>query len=404
MLLFILGLHFTTFSQTKLSGIVLDEKTRLPVQYANVFLELHGVGVSSNSHGAYEVIVPKKSELNDSICFSCMGYQTIKYSIRQLQSLKTVFLKEKVIELDELVISNRSLSVNDILRIAFGKMSKNHRSKPYQLQTFYRHYCSENNIYGRLIEAAVSLYDPKGHKKLYTSPETKIEIDVTQIRKSFDYTKNFDEHDAISINSTIKYDISSYETMLHSYPDEWKFSIVDTTFYNGSYVWIIGYNYDFMKNKALSVYKVKASGKVYVSISDFAILRVEEKQVNAMNKEFENHSYLLEWEVNYQKYLGDYYLSYVKESGWSFDEKLGNDKEIVSKKDHRFHVEMMVNAIVLDGFKKFKGNEPTKEVIDQMKYDPEFWNHYGVLRNTPLDDKVIVDLENIKSLKDQFED
>jgi len=386
----------------KISGVVLNENKEEPVQYANIFLEQYGVGVSTNAEGVYEIIAPKKSKVSDSVYISCMGYQTKVFSIEQLQLDKTIYLKEKTIELGELVILNHSFSVKDILRIAFGKMSKNYHSKPYQLHTFYRHYCSENDIYGRLIEAAVTVYDPKGHKNLYHSPESKIEVDVSQIRRSFDYTKNFDEHDAISIYSTIKYDVSSYETMLHSYPDEWEFSLIDTTYYNGSYVWVIGYNYDFMKNKGVSVFKVNASGKIYVNISDFAIIRVEEKQVNEMNKEFENHSYLLEWEVNYQKYLDDYYLSYVKESGWNVDEKLGNNKEVVSKKDHRFHVEMMVNAIVLSGYDKFKGKEPDKEEIKQIKYDKEFWGNYSVLKNTPLDDKVISDLESKKSLQDQY--
>jgi len=403
-LLIILGFHLTAFSQTKLSGVVLDEKLHSPVQFANMFIKQYGVGVSTNSNGTYELITPKKSKLTDSVYISCIGFQSKSISIKELQSKETIYLKEKVIELGELVILNHSFSVEDVMRIALGKIRKNHNSKAYQLHSFYRHYCSENDLYGRLIEAAVTIYDPKGHKNLFVNPESKIEIDVSQIRKSFDYTKNFGEHDAISIYSTIKYDISSYQTMFHSYPDEWNFAIIDTTFYNGSYVWVIGYNYDFVKNKGVSVFKINATGKVYVSISDFAIIRIEEKQVNEMNKEFENHSYLLEWEVNYQKYLGDYYLSYIKESGWNIDEKLGNDKEVVSKKDHRFHVEMMVNAIVLNGFEKFKGKEPNKEEISQIEYDREFWNNYGVLKNTPLDDKIVTDLEKEKPLQQQYDD
>lgn len=382
--------------------MLLDEKTLEPIEFANVFFAKHGVGVSTNQLGEFDLVVPKKAKQNDSVSISCIGYVTKMLSLAELQGLKEVHLSEKVIQLEELTVLNGPLTTEDIVRISIGKISKNYNSKPYQLQTFYRHYCSENGIYGRLIEAAVTVFDSKGHKSLVKGPESKLELKVEQIRRSFDYTKNFDEHDAISINSTIKYDVSSYETLLHGYPDNWSFKVVDTTFYNGSYVWVIGYNYAFIKNKGGSSFKINATGKMYVNVADFGIVRVEEKQVNELNKEYENHSYLLEWEVNYQKYLGKYYLSYVKESGWNIDEKLGNNKEVVSVKDHRFHVEMMVNGIVLNGYEKFKGKEPTTEEIKEIKYDESFWDDYGVLKNTPLNNRVVEDLEREKSLQDQY--
>jgi len=109
------------------------------------------------------------------------------------------------------------------------------------------------------------------------------------------------------------------------------------------------------------------------------------------------------WEVIYQKYNDKYFLSYIKETGWNVDKKLGNHQETVSTKDHRFHVEIMINNIILAGFEEIKGKEPSSEELAKVGYDSTFWAGYTTLKNTPLNDKIILDLEREKSLRDQFD-
>ncbi len=390
------------WSQTAFNGVVLDADSNLPVPYATLLFENKGVGTSSNAFGAYEFKSKKKLGDAEIITVSCLGYASKSYSLTEIRKMDEIILSKKSIELGEFVVFDNKFSAQDIMRIAFGKLQENCSKKPYQLNAFYRHYCSENDVYGRLIEAAIQLQDGKGHKRLLNKPEEKVQVKVEQLRRSYDYTKNFDEHDPISIYSTVKYDVSSYMTMLHSYPDEWNFRMEDTTYHNGNVVWVVGYNYDFLKNKGAEVIKINATGRVYVNASDFGILKIQERQENSANKEYENHAYQLDWEVSYQKFQGKYYLSYAKEAGWNIDEKLGNDKQVVSRKDHRFQVEIMVNAILLSGFEKYKSKEPTAEELAQIKYDEEFWSNYTTLKSSPLDLQIVEDLEKEKKLQEQF--
>ena len=97
-------------------------------------------------------------------------------------------------------------------------------------------------------------------------------MQVNQIRRSFDFTENFDEHDPISIYSTMKYDVYSYTSFLHFYPEDFNFQLVDTTFYDNALVWVISYQYEKQKEKSLQKDLLKCKGWLYIRANDFGIL------------------------------------------------------------------------------------------------------------------------------------
>jgi hypothetical protein len=391
----------------KITGKITDLKSGEAIIYATVGVKGEPLGTSSNAAGEFDLIVPPELVKNGILKISYIGYHSYEKPISELgnDSIHFIQLRKKDFVLDEVLIMDEKLSVDEILTRAFGGIHDNYPSKPYLLQTFYRHYCKEDTSYGRLIEAAVDIYDPKGHKRFYANPKSKVEVRVNELRRSYDFTKNYDDHDPISLYSTIQYDYTSYESYIHTIPEEFNFKIVDTTFYDKSYVYVINYNVNISEDRKGKTFTNTTSGNIYVSAKDFAILKISESMHNELKGEYESSQMDKDWTVIFKAYDGNYHMSYAMEEGYSKDIKLDNDKKEVSNKDHRFHVEVMTNNVITKNIPTFKGKEPTREELAEVGYSKDFWTTYNVLKNSPLDQKILTDLERRGGeLENQFRD
>jgi len=72
----------TAFSQI-ISGIVISEKSRVPVEYVNIGIPGKGVGTVSDETGKYTLlIVPEYKD--DSLLLSCIGYEPYALKISDL--------------------------------------------------------------------------------------------------------------------------------------------------------------------------------------------------------------------------------------------------------------------------------------------------------------------------------
>lgn len=100
-LLFSVGL----FSQDKISGIILDQTSREPINGANVFLFQSRVGTISDDQGRFVLEVAKSN--NDTLIISKIGYEDKKFGIELLlrtgSSIK-IFLNRKVLNMSEILI------------------------------------------------------------------------------------------------------------------------------------------------------------------------------------------------------------------------------------------------------------------------------------------------------------
>ncbi|CAG5085191.1 carboxypeptidase-like regulatory domain-containing protein [Parvicella tangerina] len=400
-LLYILSsIALSPFSQ--IEGLIYNRTTNLPLSFANIGLVGSTKGCVSNEDGQFSLNV--SDDLSTlRIRISAVGIESIELPASSISESDTIWVKEKTTTLAELKVYNNLPPAIEMVRISLNKLPDLGYWKRYALNTFYRHYCAEKDIYGRLIEAAVTLTDNKGHKKKVEKPADKIGVNVTELRKSYDFTTNFDEHEPISIYSTLKYDVMSYPTILSFYPEEYNFRLVDTSFIDSKMLWVIQYNYDQISRVKTDTVREHSSGKIYINSEDYGVYLIEEHKEGTIEKTYETQSMIIDWRVQYQKYEGHYFLKYISETSTSFEEVRSTDQEVVQSKDHKAHVEMMVNEIQLFDVQKNTKTEPQKDELDAMEYHADFWNKYTVLKNTPLDDKIRVDLAKRAELEQQFE-
>lgn len=393
-LLALLLLPIFGFSQ-EYQGIVLDSLSNDPVPFATVIYNDGSSSLITNEVGGFTVF-PESEEIQ----ISGMGFHSKNLRLDS-KELNVIRLARKEVELAEIVVLKRKETAREVMFKVFENLKKNYSQNKTDYRAFYRHYCKEDTAYGRLIEAAITLYDPKGHKQMVSSPKAKVQVRIDQIRRSFDYTKNFNQHDPISIYNTLKYDVTSYPSIHLAVPEEHNYRFLDTTYYNGSWVYVIGYNYAFVKQHKRPI-EFQNEGKIFVNTSDYAILKIEEKQSAEREDVFIKYTYNMTWEVNYTKIKDRYHLTYAKESGYNNDFYYDNTDSLLYTKDHLFNVEIMVNAINDVNPESFKGSEPDKKQLDRMNYHPEFWRTFPVLKDSPLNKEIIRDLEQRKSLEEQY--
>ena len=104
--------------QIKISGFVLDKKTKAPVPFAHIGLPKQGLGTTSGKDGYFELKIPEKYK-SETITVSFMGYKTYRKKWR-ISSLHLSYIWKK--QPWNLI---RSLSrTKQLLRTLFAKRSK----------------------------------------------------------------------------------------------------------------------------------------------------------------------------------------------------------------------------------------------------------------------------------------
>lgn len=101
---------FSAHSQS-VSGKVTDEKNQ-PIPYATIQLG-ERYGVISNMEGDFTLVIPGES-VADTITISYLGYETLEIPLAGFKDGVYV-LREKVTELDEVLVSNKQLTPEEIV-------------------------------------------------------------------------------------------------------------------------------------------------------------------------------------------------------------------------------------------------------------------------------------------------
>ncbi len=381
-------------------GKVTDAGTGEPIPFASVGITGRAVGTSTNAVGEFSFKVPVELE-GKELKVSCVGYESFT-SIAKAGNLE-VLLKPGKTVLKDVLVTGKDLRPEKIVKKSFARIRKNYHTKSFVYKTFYRHYCKDDSLYGRLIEAAVDVYKNKGHRWQAPAPGTKEELRVTQLRRSFDQTRIGNGHAPIALFSAMGPDPVSYQapnttnsflgifgynvSRLRYHTKYFDFELDGLTEYDGQEVYKINYR-SKDRTSLLSTgiqFKQQEQGTLFIDTKNLAIVR----------SEWTRHAFDTVNTITSYRKVGDKYF-------WNHTSKEGRTYIPQINFKHVYHLDMMVNEVVLKDFEKFKGKEPTREILQQVKYDSSFWNNYTILKSTPLEDKIVADLGGSLSLAQQF--
>ena len=111
---------------------------------------------------------------------------------------------------------------------------------------------------------------------------------------------------------------------------------------------------------------------------------------------------LHEKQIEFQEYNGKLYLKYIASSyvnNWTNRKTL--ETEIITRRDQT----LLVNKINDNNPRWIPNSEKMKRYGLQFQhnsYNKDFWDHYNVIKDMPLNGQVIFDLEKWAKLEDQF--
>lgn len=104
----ILFISLNTFGQQTIKGKIVNSTTQAAIPYANIGFKKFNIGTISNSDGSFSIYIPAKI-FNDSLIVSSIGYATKHIPLKYVLAKKdfTIFLNEKIVELNTVVIRSK---------------------------------------------------------------------------------------------------------------------------------------------------------------------------------------------------------------------------------------------------------------------------------------------------------
>lgn len=387
-------------SSITLSGRIIDNETDEPLIYATIGILGKPIGTVSNSNGEFDFHIPV-AYLNDTVSVSMLGYQNFAVPLNQIGDRANfiVRMEKGTILLKEVVISD-SLSAGDIVRIAINKIDNNYPMDPYQMEAFYRDLKSVNGRYISLLEAALTIFD-RGYSKPKNPHRLRERVGIKEIRKSYGYDdvtfKWFDQTNLLEdllLHNNVKYRTFPTETIFFESLER-----REITQFDNKPVYVVSLNADYLLN-------------IYVNVDDYSIIRIEfeigdgETPVNEYKKsrKWVNRTMSIKRVMDFKNIDGKMYLSYLNVTYNTVWHNLNRGKDMVSTE---LFQELLINQIIQGEPEFISPSDKMKKYGLQYQdkpYNKEFWESYNVIKDSPLEAKVLKDLESEVPLELQFED
>jgi hypothetical protein len=378
-----------------ISAKVVDKETREPLIFATVGIAGKSIGTISNMQGDFDFYFPSEYR-NENLVISTLGYNNYKTPVWTLLDSKNLVIEmtKSTTVLQEVVVTD-SLTGGEILNIALSRVEQNYPMIPYMVDGFYRDIKKVGGVYISLLEAAVKIYDED-----YKAPRNKFKlrerVALLEVRRSLGYankfTAYFDENNLLEdllLHNNVRY---------RQFPEEEIFfaSLVREkgSYYNGREIFVVSQNRD---------YKLI----VYIDKKSYSIIHLE--YVNNQQETIGSKSGLvskfasLKRVIDFREYNQKMYLNFI-----SVDSKINWYDATTGelKFETELYQQLLVNNINPEPEERIGTTEKMRSYGLQHQdfaYNKKFWDNYNIIKESPLDRKIIEDLEKEGSLEKQFE-
>jgi len=376
------------------SGRVTDADTGEPLPYATVAIKDKAIGTITNLNGEFDFHIPADYR-NEILTISMLGYKSHEMPVWAVEGSLAIGLHSYATVLNEVVVRD-SLSGGDILRIALSRIEQNYPMQPFLLEGFYRDVKRVAGTYISLLEAAVKIYDEN-----YAEPRNKYKlrerVRLIEVRKSLGYesrfTNFFDQDNLLEdllLHNTVRYrQIEANEAMFNALKRE------PDSYYNGQEVYVIAHTERYM----LRIYVLKKSFAIvhlaYQSGSSNEIVGKKGKLISRFAG--------LKKEMEFREVEGKMFLSYISMTSrvnWHdrYTDSLRFETELFQQ--------LLINKIYPHTQERINTTEKMRNYGLQYQdkpYNRQFWENYNIIKDTPLDKKIVEDLERYAPLHRQFE-
>ena len=387
-------LSSTLFAQTiTISAQVVDRDSKEPLTFESIGIKNRPISTITNLQGEFDFHIPAEFR-NDILVINMLGYHSYEVPAWTLTENKNLIELTKSTQiLDEVIVSD-SLRGGEILSIALSRIESNHPMKPFIMDGFYRDIKEVGGTYVSLLEAAVRIFDED-----YQAPRNKFKlrerVALQEVRRSLGYenkfTAYFDEGNLLEdilLHNNIRY---------RQFPEEEIFfnGMVreKDSYYNEHDVYVISQKYDYDLT-------------IYVDKGTYGIIHLEYENNNqeiikkrrGLVSKFVN----LKRVIDFKSFNGKLYLNYI-----TLDSKINwyDNKTDELRFETQLHQQLLINKVYPETEEYVGTTEKMKNYglqYQDLPYNKTFWDNYNVIKESPLDRKIIEDLEKEISLDKQF--
>ncbi len=378
-----------------ISAKVIDKETKEPLSFASVGIKGKPIGTITNLQGEFDFHFPSEFR-SEFFVVSMLGYQNYEVEAQLLTGsigLEIEMTKSTTV-LKTVVISD-SLQGGDVLRIALARIEQNYPNDPFLLEGFYRDLKKVGGTYVSLLEAAIKIYD-ENYKEPRNKSKLRERVYLLEVRRSLGYTNKFTTYfdqdnllEVLLLNNDVRYRLFPDEELFFSNlvrePD---------SYYNGREIFVISHFKEF----AL---------KIFIDKKTYGIIRVEYEnnipedlgKKRGLVRKFESIKRVVDF-----KYLGGkFFLNYL-----TIDYKLNwYDPETDKLRfETELQQQLLINHVYPESKEKIGITQKMKSYglqYQDQPYNKKFWDDYNVIKESPLDKKIVIDLELEGPLEKQFE-
>ena len=379
-----------------ISAVLVDKETNEPLGYASIGLKSIAIGTISNEEGAFDFHLPAEYR-NEVLVISMLGYKNFEAPVWSLLTSGTQVIKmdKSPIILDEIVVSD-TLTGEDIMDIALSRIDQNYPMQPFLMEGFYRDVKKVGGTYISLLEAAVMIQDDN-----YVEPRNKYKlrerVRLIELRQSLGYeskfTRYFDQDNLLEdllLHNNVRY--------RHFDDGEKVFSKLvrkKNSFYNEHEIYVISYVGEYAMT-------------LYIDTSDYSIIHMDfvqgfEDEYLEKRNDLVSKFAGIRKTLDFRKYQGKMYPSFI-----SITSKINwYDSETNTLKfETELFQQLLINKVTPNAGERIKSTEKMRNYglqFQDQPYNKKFWDNYNVIKETPLDRKILEDLEKEYPLHMQFE-
>ena len=380
-----------------ISARVVDVENGENLGFASVGIKGIPMGTISNGQGEFDFHFPE-AHRNDILVVSMLGYKNFESPIWTLidNNVTLIKLEKSSIELQEIVVSD-TLTGGDILRIALSRIEQNYPMEPFLLDGFYRDVKKVGGTYISLLEAAVKIYDEN-----YAEPRNKFKlrenVRLVEVRQSLGYeskfTKYFDQDNLLEdllLHNNIRYRQIEAEDGLFASINREKNSVFDN-----QEMYVVTHTEHYYL-------------KLVIEKGTFAIVHLEwetpgSKEELGKKKNLVSRFSGLKKTIEFKKHNGKMFLNFV-----SINSKINwYDIETNELKfETELFQQLLINHVNPKPQTRIGSTEKMRNYGLQFQdrpYNKSFWDNYNVIKETPLDQQILADLEKFSPLEKQFQE
>lgn len=402
-----------------------------PIAFASVYSKKSHDGVYTNADGYFQYAI--KGNKPDTLLISHIGYESVSIPVQFGKSVEiAITLKEKIVTLDEVVVSPIKLlkNANQIVKQAIDSAIKSIDPNQHILKGFYRQLDIQDDEPRRLLEAAILIHEPGraasedrkfAIEELRTSADNRLSQDDNKKNLERDayrsrqiscwYNNNLKRiaSDDLSEDGRNRCGWEEYGVLDQLFLKEHKFKLDSISSINNDLIYVIkilpsANSKGYLPPKHMYI----PVGKLFIRADDFSIIKIEynyilnPKKRNSMDyqiyKDVHGSGIIFQINAIYNDVKGYSYLSYLKTKFYyplSRDER----KERGKQKDRVYDLierEFLVNEIIPSSDERFsdlKNSDWDADLYKKRPFNEAFWNDYNIMLESSEQRKFIEQLE-----------